>query len=122
MCMLLPNYRETCLRIALLIPFSAMQHEPKGGGKHKIECPWDETPMEQREDASPFSNTSSHLSNMRVGSIHNPLGKRVEQDVGGKTAGEHHAAPCKKIVLWLFIRFPKNNLTILGEGKENGKN
>lgn len=94
-----------------------MQHKAKGHGKDKIERPGNKAPVEEREHACPFCY-ASHLFDMRIRRIHRPLGKGVKQDVCGKTAGEHHGAPGKEVVLWLLVLFSKDNIAILGESQE----
>ena len=75
--------------------------------------------MEKREYPCPVCDASTHLGDVWVGSIHDPLGKAVKQDVRSKATGEHHAAPSKEAVLGLLVRFTKHDVAVLGKGQKD---
>lgn len=117
--MLLSDDRKASLAVSLFVPLPAMKHEAERNSKNKIERPGNEAPMEQRENTRPLRDVTAHLSNVRVGRIHDPFCKAIEQNVGGKTAGEHHRAPCEEVVLRLFILLAKDDVSVFGHGEKN---
>lgn len=112
---LLPNDRKAGFRIPLTVALSHMKRKTKGNSEHKVESPWDKTPVEQREHACPFSNAAAHFSDMWISRVHNPFGKAVKQDISGQAAGEHHTAPGEKAILWLFPWNPQHNIAVFGK-------
>ena len=115
---LFSDNRETCLRISLTVSFSAMQHEAERDRKHQIKCPRDKAPMENRENACPFRDAAAHFGKMRIGSIHHPLRKGIEQNIRGKTAGEHHCAPGEEVILGLFTGISQYDIAVFGKRHE----
>ena len=94
-----------------------MKHESERHREYQIEGPWNKAPVKQRENACPLRDRS-HLRDVRIRRVHDPLRKRIEQNVRRQTAGEHHGTPGKEIVLRLLIRLSQHNIPVLGERKE----
>ena len=115
---LLADHGLAGLAVSLPGALAHMQHEAEGHRQHQVEGPGNEAPVEQREYSCPLSD-GSHLRDVRVCGIHDPLRKGVEQDVRRQSAGEHHGSPGKEVVLRLLIRLSQNDVPVLGKRKED---
>ena len=117
---MLADHRAAGFRVPLAVALANMKHKAKGHSQHQIERPGDKAPVKQRENPSPFHNGAAHFRQVRVGCVHDPLRKGIEQDVCGQPAGEHHASPGEEGILWLFIGLAQYDVPILGQRQEQG--
>lgn len=107
-------------RVFLLMTASYMKHKAEGDSEYQIERPRDRTPVEQRVGAGPGLH-GTHLGDMRIVRVKDPLTERVEQDIGRKSGGEHHARPDEEGIFWLFIRLSEADRTESGECQIQGE-